>query len=174
MIPSSTQNLELKARYRDLAAGNEAALRLGARHFGVELQTDTYFHAANGRLKLREINGQSAVLIWYQRPDQTGMRTCLYHLADVTDPALMKTVLTAALGIRGVVQKRREVFLWQNVRIHLDEVAGLGTFMEFEAVITSREEAAAAPGQLQQLCEHFGIAPADHLAHSYADLLHTP
>jgi adenylate cyclase class IV len=160
----------------------------------VEHQLDTYFRVPSGRLKLREIDGQPPVLIWYERPDQTGARTLaphpappaphpaplavqtgartsLYYLVPVTEPALLKSVLTAALGSRGVIEKRREIFLWHNVRIHLDEVAGLGSFVEFEAVITSKEEEAKAPGQLQFLCVEFGIAPADHLASSYADLV---
>ena len=43
--------------------------------------------------------------------------------------------LAAALGIRTVVRKQRTVYLHKNVRIHLDAVDGLGTFLEFEAVM---------------------------------------
>ena len=53
----------------------------------------------------------------------------------IAEPALLKAALTAALGVRRVVDKRREIFLADNVRIHLDDVAGLGTFLEFEAVL---------------------------------------
>jgi adenylate cyclase, class 2 len=165
------QNLELKTRYPDLPAGRDTARRVGAKPLGVEHQVDTYFRVSSGRLKLREIEEQPPVLIWYERPDQTGARTSLYYLVPVNEPALLKTVLTAALGFRGVIEKRREIFLWHNVRIHLDEVAGLGSFVEFEAVVTSGEQEAKAPGQLQFLCGEFGISHADHLASSYADLV---
>jgi adenylate cyclase class IV len=33
-----------------------------------------------------------------------------------------------------VVAKRRHLLLWEGVRIHLDEVERLGTFIELEAV----------------------------------------
>jgi len=79
--------------------------------------------------------------------------------------------LTDTLGVRGVVVKRRHIWLWQNVRIHLDEVSGLGTFVEFEAVITSPAEEVAAPTQLNRLSTILLIRPEDHLAPSYADLL---
>ena len=83
----------------------------------------------------------------------------------------MKTALTAALGIRGVVRKRREVYFWHNVRIHLDEVAGLGTFVELEAVLGPDEDENRAQERLEHLCELVGIADVDLLGQSNADLL---
>ena len=167
----SRRNLELKARYPDLAAARAVVGRLGARSAGVELQTDTYFPVPHGRLKLREIQGQAAVLIWYDRPDLSEARLSAYHLVPVADAAVLKAALTAALGIRGAVHKRREIYLWHNVRIHLDEVARLGTFIEFEAVLSSDEDEAQAPGRLARLCQELAITPAQHVASSYAELL---
>ena len=34
-----------------------------------------------------------------------------------------------------VVEKKRRLFLYKNSRIHLDEVRGLGTFIEFEVLV---------------------------------------
>ena len=48
------RNLELKATDPDPAATLEAALALGAADQGTLHQRDTYFHAVQGRLKLRE------------------------------------------------------------------------------------------------------------------------
>jgi predicted adenylyl cyclase CyaB len=169
--PATRRNLEVKARHADLAAAQAAAVRLGARVAGVEAQTDTYFRVPHGRLKLREIEGQPAVLVWYDRPDQTGTRGSDYFLVPVPDAAAMKAALAAALGVRGAVRKRRAVYLWHNVRIHLDEVAGLGTFVEFEAVLSAAEDEATAVARLEELGAALGILPADHLAPSYADLL---
>ncbi len=165
------RNLELKARCPDLATAEQAVCRLGAHPAGVQVQTDTYFRVANGRLKLREVEGRTAELIWYERPDQDAARLSAYRLVPVSDPAGLCAALTAALGLRGTVRKRRTIYLWQNVRIHLDEVAGLGTFVEFEAVLTAGDDEATAPARLRQLGEALGIRPADHLAVSYADLL---
>lgn len=165
------RNLEVKARCADLPGARAAALALGAQAAGGETQTDTYFHVPHGRLKLREIDGQSAVLIAYDRPDAGAARLSAYHLAPVSDPAAMKTALTAALGLRGAVVKRREILLWHNVRIHLDEVANLGTFVEFEAVLGSGDDETTAAARLAQLGAALGIESADHLAPSYADLL---
>ena len=77
------------------------------------------------------------------------------------DAGALKTALVAALGIRGVVHKRREIYLWHNVRIHLDEVAGLGALVEFEAVLAINpaepidwSEVAGGGGYFDQA--HFG------------------
>jgi predicted adenylyl cyclase CyaB len=167
----SYRNLELKARYAELTAARLAVGRLGARPAGVELQTDTYFPVPHGRLKLREIQDQPAVLIAYERPDQSEARLSTYHLVPVADVLALKAALAAALGVRGAVHKRRAIYLWQNVRIHLDEVAELGTFIEFEAVLSSDEDVKRSPDYLAELCQELAISPADQIASSYAELL---
>ena len=52
------RNLELKAHCADLDAAAARVRELGARDAGLEVQTDTYFHVANGRLKLRRVGSQ--------------------------------------------------------------------------------------------------------------------
>ncbi len=165
------RNLERKASYVDLAAAHHALVSQGARFETEEAQGDTYFHVPHGRLKLREINGQSATLIAYDRPDQPGSRLCFYHLVPVTDAAGLKAALAAALGVRGVVRKRRTIYLWHNVRIHLDEVEDLGTFVEFEAVLGPREDETTAEVRLEELGKALEIDASAYLAPSYADLL---
>jgi adenylate cyclase class IV len=161
----------MKCRHPDLAAAREAARRLGAEPAGVHIQVDTYFHAAHGRLKLRETEGRPAMLIWYDRSERSEARGSDYHLTPVSDPASMKAVLALALGLRGQVQKRRELHLWHNVRIHLDEVTGVGTLVELEAVLSGRDNEATSLGRLDRLCEALGIRPEDILPGSNADLL---
>src|SRR5262249_29681575 len=102
------RNLELKARCADLAAAREAVRRLGAAPGGLEIQGDTYFSVPKGRLKLREIKGQPAVLIWYDRPTQDGVRSSGYYLVPVPDPCVLRAALATALGVRGEVHKERD------------------------------------------------------------------
>jgi predicted adenylyl cyclase CyaB len=165
------QNLERKCRLADLASARREALQIGAHFHADESQTDTYFHVAHGRLKLREIDGQPAVLIAYDRPDAVAARLSRYYLVPAPDPAGLKAALTAALGVRGVVRKRRAIYLWHNVRIHLDEVEGLGTFVEFEAVLSDNDDEATAVRRLEELGRELALRTDDYLAPSYADLL---
>jgi adenylate cyclase, class 2 len=167
------RNIELKARLHDLAPAREVAQQLATASLGVQHQTDTYFHCRRGRLKLREITGQTAQLVSYERPDRVDAKGSDYQLVDVPDPAALKQALSAALGVRVVVAKRREIYLVNNVRIHLDEVAGLGEFLEFEAVLSPGRDDASGHQQLAKLQAAFRIQPDDLLAVSYADLLAT-
>jgi len=170
----SRRNLELKVRVPDLA-GVRSACRKIATPAAVMEQVDTYFHAPRGRLKLRESVGVStpceAVLIAYDRPDRSDVRASDYHLVAVSDAAGLKSALSAALGVRGVVRKRREVHMYHNVRIHLDGVEGLGTFVELEAVISPEADERVSLGRLDELCGRIGLCRGDAIAGSYADLL---
>jgi adenylate cyclase, class 2 len=171
-MPSESRcNLELKARCADLASARQRVLQFDVHQVGIEVQTDTYFHVPHGRLKLREIEGQLAVLIAYDRPNRTEIRASHYHLVPIPDAMTMKAALEATLGIRGEVRKRREIFLYHNVRIHLDEVAGLGTFIEFEAVQTDATTPEQSQQYLTELSRILSVQPADCVAESYSDLL---
>ncbi len=171
MSVSPRCNLELKARCSDLAAARQTIGRLGARFEAVEEQCDTYFHVPHGRLKLREIDGRTATLIWYERPDREEVRASAYYLVPVADAGTMHTALAAALGVRGEVRKRREVYLWHNVRIHLDQVADLGSFVELEAVVGPEAGEAVSRARLEQVRGALGLAGVEQIAGSYGDLM---
>jgi adenylate cyclase class 2 len=130
----SRRNVELKARDPDPEATLAACLALGAEDRGVLEQRDTYFAVASGRLKLREERPGGAQLVQYERADEPGARLSRYRVVEVPDGAALAEALGAALGVAGVVAKRRRLLLWQGVRIHLDDVDGLGRFVELEAV----------------------------------------
>jgi adenylate cyclase, class 2 len=165
------RNIELKARLRDPEAARQTAAALATKRLGVQHQIDTYFHCLHGRLKLRQIDGLSAQLISYARDDQEGPKPSDYRLVPLSNPQTLKAALTAALGVRTVVEKRREVFLVDNVRIHLDEVVGLGHFLEFEAVLGPQIDDAAGHAQLHELMGQFHIDAADLLSGSYGEML---
>lgn len=163
------RNIEIKARLADLAPAHRVAERIATDRLGVQEQVDTYFHCRQGRLKLREIEGQPATLIGYARPDRPGPKASDYVLAPVLDPETLKQALGVTLGVRGVVRKRRDIFLYRNVRIHLDEVADQGTFLEFEAVLSPEMDDAAGRVLVEELLHMFAIEPADLLTGSYGD-----
>lgn len=169
---SPRRNIELKARCRDRIAAANAARGLGARDAGLLVQTDTYFHVPNGRLKLRETEGKPAELIWYVRPNETSFPGSDYYVLPIPEPIATKAALSAALGIRGVVAKRRELLLWHNVRIHLDEVDRLGSFLEFEAVVGGDDaDEATSHARLAELARSLDVRDEERIAVSYSDLL---
>lgn len=165
-----SQNIELKARCKSLAKAEEICLEMNAMDGGVERQVDTFFHARRGRLKMREINEETAALIWYDRPDETQTRQSNYYLVPVSAPATLQASLEAALGIIHTVVKRRRIYHYGKVRIHLDQVEGLGTFVEFEAVLSPDDDASDAHALLAALRDRFGITDDDLVAVPYACL----
>ena len=169
------RNVELKARDPDPARTLERALALGADDRGEIRQRDTYFSSARGRLKLREQEtGGSPLwdeLIEYSRADSVDARTSTYRRVPVADAAPLREALDAAYGTLGTVTKRRRLLLWEGVRIHLDEVEGLGSFLEFEAVAEMGSDLSGERGKVQRLRTELGIEDRDLVATSYSDLL---
>ena len=163
--------MELKSRLADLEAAREVAQSIATKELGLQEQVDTYFHCPKGRLKLRQVEHTPAQLVWYARPDEEGPKASDYRLVPVTNPETLKAALASAYGIWCVVRKRREIYLYHNVRIHLDEVDDLGTFLEFEAVLGPNVDEELGRKQLADLRRRFSILDEDLLAVSYSDLL---
>jgi len=165
-------NVELKALDRDPEATAARCARLGATDAGVLSQRDTYFPARRGRLKLRVEEGAlGGELIAYGRPDHPHPTESNYLIAPVAAPQELVEVLDAALGTAVVVSKRRRLFLWEGVRIHLDEVEGLGNFVEFEAVLPEAGDLATARQKLARLRHELDISDDALVSVGYADLL---
>ncbi len=169
------RNVELKARDPDPARTLERALALGADDRGEIRQRDTYFVAARGRLKLREQEtGGSPLwdeLIEYSRADSTDARTSTYLRVPVADAASLRDALDAAYGTLVTVTKRRRVLRWEGVRIHLDEVDGLGSYLEIEAVADADSDLTAEHNKVERLRAELGIEGSDLVATSYSDLV---
>ena len=171
-LPESCRlNVELKARVHDLQLARAVARQLTTRPLEKLGQRDTYFHCPTGRFKLREMDPQSGQLIWYQRASEQQARSSHYMLVDVADPQRMRNLLTVMLGIRAVVEKKREVYFYHNVRIHLDQVQSLGTFLEFEAVLEHPDHIPEGHKQLAFLRDQFSIVQEDLLEGSYGEMV---
>ena len=169
------RNVELKARDHDPARSLERALALGAEDRGEIRQRDTYFVGARGRLKLREQEtGGSPLwdeLIEYSRADSADASTSSYRRVPVADVAPLLEALDAAYGTLGTVIKRRRLLLWEGVRIHLDEVEGLGSYLELEAVADADSDLSGEREKVERLRAEFRIEDDDLVATSYSDLL---
>jgi len=164
-------NVEIKARARDFARQRlraEALTSASAEHL---VQKDTFFDVPAGRLKLRELGDGSAELIQYDRDDWFGPKESRYAVFRTTDPRGLKEVLAKALGIRAVVQKRRTVYFFGTTRIHLDEVEGLGSFIEIEVVLGPGQDTQDGSVIAEDLMLKLEIDKDDLVAGAYVDLL---
>jgi homotetrameric cytidine deaminase len=165
------RNVELKSRDLDPARTLALALALGATDEGEIRQTDTYFGGSRARVKLREQTPGDDELIAYRRPDDGDARVSEYLRVAVPDAAALREALDTAYGTRVVVAKRRRLLLWENVRIHLDEVEGLGSYMELEALAPQEADLEPAREKVARLRKELQIDDANLVPGSYSDLL---
>lgn len=161
--------IEFKARCGDHARIREILKSKSARFVGEDHQVDTYFRVPQGRLKLREGNIENS-LVFYSRPNQSGPKQSDVTMSAVPAESDVKAVLSKALGIFVAVDKRREIYFVENVKVHLDRVEGLGEFVEVEA-IGRQSELANLREQCEGFLREFGIGENDLLAGSYSDMM---
>ncbi len=165
------RNVELKAHDPDPERSLSVCRALGAEDHGVLSQRDTHFDVPRGGLKLREESPGSPHLIQFERADRSEERLSSYRIVAVADVSALRAALATALGVRCTVTKRRRLFLWQDVRIHLDEVDGLGCFLELEAVAPLESNLEREHRLVAELRARFVIADDRLCATGYADQL---
>ncbi len=163
-------NVEIKARCADLEKIRNILNIEKARFVGLDHQIDTYFNVDYGRLKLREGNIENA-LIHYNRSDQASPKKSEVILYKSNPGSALKEILTASLGILTIIDKQRAIYFIDNVKIHLDKVEKLGTFVEIEAIDIDRSR---NEKQLEAQCQYFiqlfEIKKEELLENSYSDL----
>jgi adenylate cyclase class IV len=169
------RNIEIKARIASVAAllPRATALAGGAEPEPIA-QDDSFFACAHGRLKLRAFADGSAELIHYQRSDSAGPKLSDYVRVPVADADALREALTRAMGAAGRVRKRRLLLLIGQTRVHLDEVEGLGDFLELEVVLHPMQSEAEGQAVAERLLDALGVAADALVAGAYVDLLPRP
>lgn len=164
-------NMEFKAHCPNPNEVRKILLREGAEYIGRDHQIDVYFNASHGRLKLRKGDIENN-LIAYERQDHIGAKQSKVHLFKTDPNTPLEEILTIALGVKVVVDKQRDIYFIRNVKFHLDEVQGLGAFVEVEAIDVTGD---IGKDKLQQQCDKYrellGIKDENLIAKSYSDLL---
>lgn len=164
-------NIEIKARIPSVQALLPRAAALAEQGPIAIAQDDTFFRCAHGRLKLRTFADGSGELIFYRRADEAGPKASHYLRTPTATPGALRETLAQACGVLGRVVKQRVLFLAGRTRIHVDEVQGLGAFVELEVVLRDGEPAAAGVAEAEALMAGLGIARADLVEGAYLDLL---
>jgi len=164
-------NVEFKAHCENPDRVREILVSQNADYRGRDHQVDVYFNVSNGRLKLRKGNIENS-LIGYQREDIAGAKQSKVHLLKTEPGTPLEAILTTTLGVKVIVDKQRDIYFIGNVKFHVDEVQGLGSFVEVEAIDLDGN---IGREKLQEQCYKYkamlGIRDEDLLAKSYSDLL---
>ncbi len=171
------RNIEIKARLTSIAEIEPAVAAVATEGPVVLVQDDTFFACANGRLKLRAFGADAhghvppAELIFYRRADAAGPRASHYRISACPDADGMRVLLAEAHGQTGRVRKRRVLYRVGRTRVHLDEVEGLGAYLELEVVMREGEPPEAGLDEARALMAQLGIGPAQLESRAYVDLL---
>jgi predicted adenylyl cyclase CyaB len=168
------RNVEVKAHLTDPTATESLVIPHATGGPLILQQEDTFFSASRGRLKLRRSGVDQAELIWYERPDRMEACESRYIRCGVPDPYALAAILDAVLGIRGTVRKRRTVYVVGQTRVHLDEVAGLGNFLELEVVLEEGQSLGEGKTIADSLLKQLAVSQDDLVAVAYVDLLAQP
>lgn len=165
------RNVEIKARVADLERVASLVESLPGAPPEILEQEDVFFRVPHGRLKLRILSAEKGELIFYERADAAGPKLSTFGVAPAAAPAALRDVLASALGVAGVVWKRRRVCLVGRTRVHLDEVEGLGAFVELEVMLGPDERPEDGEAEARDLMRRLGIRDEDLVAGAYVDLI---
>lgn len=169
-------NIEIKAVLRNRAAALACAARLATSGPEIIHQEDTFFHCADARLKLRIFHSDDGTsshgeLIRYQRENRAEARCSRYSIARTANPRILLDILTKTLAVVGTVKKTRTLYLAGQTRIHIDQVEGLGDFLELEVVLRDGQTEEEATRIANTWLAEFKIGEQDLIAGAYVDLL---
>lgn len=165
-------NIEIKAKYDDLEKARSILKKLGASFSAKTRQIDTYYEVPEGRLKVRQSSEEDFdSIIFYRRENIPGPKRSDSKRFDMEDACALKEILDAALRIKATVDKIREIWWLDNVKIHLDEVKGLGIFIEFEVITKEEKDIEKSESRAKELMRAFGVKESDLIEKSYSDLL---
>lgn len=164
------KNVEIKAQVRDLVALEIAAAKLSRSEGELLYQHDAFLRSPKGRLKLRWVNG-CGQLIYYERADEAGPKVSTFSIAPVADFDAMRETMAQGLGQLGEVKKRRKLFIVGQTRVHVDQVEGLGDFVELEVCMREGQTVSEGEQIAHELMGNLGISESDLITGAYTDLL---
>lgn len=172
---ANLRNVEIKARFFSLdqfQAAVKVAQKLSGNEKGDTLvQRDIFFNSTTGRLKLRYEEGRPTRLIQYWRPDTTTAKLSEFRLLTVTEPELLEKMLEDSVGVKGVVEKTRHLFMVGQTRVHLDNVKSLGYFFELEVCLRPDQTVEEGDEIAKKLQGDFNIGQDQLMSGAYMDEL---
>ena len=110
-------------------------------------------------------------MIHYDRPDTEGPKLSTYDKIDTNEPELLEKILTNSIGIKGEVRKTRHLFIYEQTRIHLDDVDKLGYFLEFEVCLKPEQSLEHGTNIAENLMKVFEIKSENLITGAYMDKL---
>jgi predicted adenylyl cyclase CyaB len=164
-------NIEIKARANDVFILENLIQSMTKEKPIILCQKDIFFNVPHGRLKLRILSPGKGELIFYERPNITGPKQSAYVKSETNDPQGLKGVLLKALGMKGIVRKIRKLYFYEQTRIHIDDVEGLGHFVELEVTLQDNQTTEEGIAIAENIMRQLRLDKKDLIDVAYIDLL---
>lgn len=163
-------SVEVRARIHDRGAILKALTSLGAHEVGRVWQEDTSFSVRRGALKLRCDHSGHCELIYHRLNEERELGTSTRYCQPIENPAKTREELNSLFGIKRVIRKDRCILEVGDVRIHLDDVEGLGEFLEIEVPVSMADGAHRARHRANDLFSNLKEAGISIVHSAYDDL----
>lgn len=170
--------VEYKAAVRDLEAVRSLLTARGATPLGLETQQDAYyahpvrdFATTDEALRIRTTtrDGKAHRILTYKGVRHPGPTRSREEVEVSFDGALDRVLEALSFRLAGRVEKRRELFrMPEGLMVTLDQVEGLGTFVEVET-LAEPAQLDAARQQVLDLCSALGLGPEE--TRSYLEMV---
>ena len=166
------RSVEIKHELRDPELAIAGLRKLRAINVGTTFHVDSCYRLSAGRLIKRVIEGEPTEWIAYHRDDSPQARICRFTVYSENEAH-------NRFGARDIpvwtqVRKRRELWIAGSVRVHVDMVDRLGWFIEFEALVSPRQNAGQCRKLIESVRNQMRISLGEAIGVSYSDLATAP
>lgn len=160
-------NLELKVKLKSFNPVRKLLGEINAEYIGILKQTDLYYKTAGNLLKLRIENGEQSI-IKYLRDEKSRDRFSSYQCLKFSSGDAAE-LFNNVFDIEAIVNKKRYIYMYNDTRIHLDSVKGLGYFLELETLVLNGK--ADARKRYKDIFELLKLDKYEEFRKSYRDLI---
>ncbi len=161
------KNLELKIYCSSFSGLKKTLKVINAEFSGELIQKDVYYKNEKGLLKLRIENGEQS-LIKYLRDEEGKDRWSDFHVLKFSG-GNTEEFFNDIFEVEAVVEKKRLLYMYNNTRVHLDEVKGLGNFLELETLVLSGLK--DAQNRFNKIIDLLGLDIKKQIKNSYKILI---
>ncbi len=160
-------NLELKIKVTSHQSLIKILEQIGAENKGMLIQKDVYYSIPKGLLKLRIENGYES-LIYYNRNEDDKNRWSDFEVLEFENGKGEK-FFNNLFDVKVIVKKKRELFNYDDTRIHLDTVKFLGKFLELETLVLNGK--INAKRRFEKIISLLELDESKQIRKSYKDLV---
>ncbi len=160
-------NLELKVKLKDFKKIKNLLTGINSEYIKELNQKDVYYKIPGKLLKLRIENGEESI-IKYDRNEKGENRFSDYEVLYFKNPIGLN-FFKGIFDVEAVVQKRRQLYMFDNTRIHLDVVKNLGKFLELETLVINGKQ--DAQKRFDFIVKQLQLDFTNQIRKSYRDLI---